>query len=256
MDKKVERIIKLYSRFLEGKVINKKVEAERFEVNRRTIQRDIDDIRMYFADDMNVNWQVVYDRNKNGYVLMRDSEENLNGQEILMLCKVFMKSRLLVKEEMFSVVDKLVQICTSSDEKKKIAALLAKEKLCYEGPGHGKKLQQMIKDISDAIYSHRVVQIYYQIEEKEESAKQIVQPMGIIFAENYFYLAAYMNNDNDELQLEKPKENRLPVIYRLDKITGYSVLQKHFRVPYKSQYEEADFWSLIEEETAVSKEEV
>lgn len=255
MDKKVERIIKLYSRFLEGKVINKKVEAERFEVNRRTIQRDIDDIRMYFANDMNVNWQVVYDRNKNGYVLVRDSEENLNGQEILMLCKVFMKSRLLVKEEMFSVVDKLVQKCTSSDEKKKIASLLAKEKLYYEGPGHGKKLQQIIKDVGDAIYAHRVVQIYYQIEGKEESDKRIVQPMGIIFSENYFYLAAYIHS-NDELQLEKLKENRLPIVYRLDKITGYSVLQKHFRVPYKSQYEEKDFWSLIEGEAAVSREEM
>ena len=45
MDKKVERIINIYNRIVEGEVINKADEAERFQVNERSIQRDIDDIR-------------------------------------------------------------------------------------------------------------------------------------------------------------------------------------------------------------------
>lgn len=253
MDKKVERIINLYSRFLEGNVIRKKEEAERFEVNQRTIQRDIDDIRMYFANDMKVNWQVVYDRNKNGYVLIRDSEDSLNGQEILMLSKVFMKSKLLVKEEMFSVVDKLVQSCMSGDEKKKIISLLAKEKMHYEEPEHGKKLQQTIKDISDAVYAQKLVQILY-LEEKETPMKQIVQPMGIVFSENHFYLTAYMYRNSEKIQFGKGTNSKLPVVYRLDRITTYSVLQEHFHVPYTNSYDEADFCNLIEKESAASRE--
>ena len=45
MDKKVERIINLYNRLAEGEVLNKLDEAARFEVNERSIQRDLEDIR-------------------------------------------------------------------------------------------------------------------------------------------------------------------------------------------------------------------
>lgn len=256
MDKKVERIIKLYSCFLEGKVIKKKEEAERFEVNQRTIQRDIDDIRMCFANDMNVNWQIIYNRNKNGYVLVRDSEEQLNSQEILMLCKVFLQSRILVKEEMFSVIEKLVQTCVPREEKKKVISLLAKEKMQYEGLEQEVVSQQMMRDISDAIYTQRVVRIQYPVNVKEAPVWEVVQPMGVVFSENYFYLTAYIHTRDVELRFGKLSSDRLPAIYRLDKVADYCVLQEHFRVPYKNQYEEMDFQRLIEKEIAVTREEV
>lgn len=256
MDKKVERIIKLYSRFLDGRIINKKEEAQRFEVNQRTIQRDIDDIRMCFANDMNVNWQIIYDRNKRGYVLIRDSEEQLNSQEILMLCKVFLQSRILVKEEMFSVIEKLVHTCVPREEKKKVVSLLAKEKMSYEGSEQEVISQQLIKDISDAIYTQRVIRIHYLTNIESEPIWQTVQPLGVVFSGIHFYLTAYVHMKDDEFGYAKAKENKHPVIYRLDRITDYSVLQEHFHVPYKNQYEEMDFHKLIERETAATREEV
>ena len=45
MDKKVERIINLYNRIIDGEVINKADEAKHFGVNERSIQRDLEDIR-------------------------------------------------------------------------------------------------------------------------------------------------------------------------------------------------------------------
>lgn len=256
MDKKVERIIKLYSSFLEGKVVNKKEEAERFEVNQRTVQRDIDDIRMCFANDLKMNWQIVYDRHKNGYVLLRDGEERLNSQEILMLCEVFLQSKLLVKEEMFSIVDKLVQACVSREEKKKIVSLLAKEKMQYEEPEHGKRLQQMMKDISDAIYTQRVVQIHYLINVETEPVWQVVQPVGIVFSEKHLYLTAYVHIKDEETRYVKEKRHKQSVVYRLDKIIDYSILQEHFHVPYKNQYVETDFHNLIQREIATTEEEL
>lgn len=256
MDKKVERIIKLYSSFLEGKVVKKKEEAERFEVNQRTIQRDIDDIRMCFANDMNINWQIVYERNKHGYVLVRDSEERLNSQEIFMLCEVFLQSKLLVKEEMFSVVDKLVQTCVPREEKKKVISLLAKEKMQYEGLEQEAITQQLIKDLSDAIYTQRVVRIQYPITAGEEPVWQIVQPMGVVFSENHLYLTAYVHMKDEEARHVKTKQDKQSVIYRLDRITDYSVLQEHFHVPYKNQYGETDFHRLIQREIAATEEEL
>jgi predicted DNA-binding transcriptional regulator YafY len=49
MDKKVERILNLYSRLAEGCVINKADEAARFEVTERSIQGDLEDIRMFIS---------------------------------------------------------------------------------------------------------------------------------------------------------------------------------------------------------------
>ena len=51
MDKKVERIINLYNRLYDGELLVKSEEAERFGVNERSIQRDIEDLRDYLADD-------------------------------------------------------------------------------------------------------------------------------------------------------------------------------------------------------------
>ncbi len=256
MDKKVERIIKLYSRFLDGKIINKKEEAQRFEVNQRTIQRDIDDIRMCFANDMNVNWQIVYDRNKKGYMLLRDSKEQLNSQEILVLCKAFLQSRLLVKDEMFPIIDKLVQICLPNEDRKKISSLLAKEKMYYEEPVHGKQLQGLMKDINDAIYTQRMLQIKYLQETDEDSIWQVVQPIGVICSGNNFYLTVYDHVTNELSKQNTLGSDKNPMVYRLDKILEYKVLKQHFHIPYSNQYEKSDFWKLIEEEVAVSKEKI
>ena len=70
MDKKVERIINLYNRIIEGEVINKADEAERFGVNERSIQRDLEDIRAYFTNDYESNRELIYDRSRKGYVLV------------------------------------------------------------------------------------------------------------------------------------------------------------------------------------------
>ena len=65
LDKKVERVISLYNRVVDGEVLVKADEAARYGVNERSIQRDINDIRAYFANDPEANRELVYDRTKN-----------------------------------------------------------------------------------------------------------------------------------------------------------------------------------------------
>ena len=63
------RILDLYQRLCAGKVINKAEEAQRFGIDQRSVQRDIDDIRA-FLDERAISdgdpRQVVYDRQKKG----------------------------------------------------------------------------------------------------------------------------------------------------------------------------------------------
>ena len=93
MDKKVERIINLYNRVVEGEVLVKADEAARFGVNERSIQRDLEDIRAYFASDSESNRELVYARKKKGYVLVENSKKMFTSGEIFTVCKILPKKR-------------------------------------------------------------------------------------------------------------------------------------------------------------------
>ena len=43
---KVSRVLSLYSQLMEGRIIKKSVAAQKYGVNERSIQRDIEDIRL------------------------------------------------------------------------------------------------------------------------------------------------------------------------------------------------------------------
>ena len=131
MDKKVERIINLYNRLVEGEVLNKADEATRFEVNERSIQRDLEDIRAYFANDPESNKELIYDRTQKGYVLVQNQKKSLTNGEILTVCKILLESRSLTKEEMYPIIDKLLQCCVPYGNYKKVSDLIGNEKFHY-----------------------------------------------------------------------------------------------------------------------------
>ena len=44
---KTDRILGIYTRLINGDVVNKEKETNRYSINERSIQRDIDDIRTF-----------------------------------------------------------------------------------------------------------------------------------------------------------------------------------------------------------------
>ncbi|MCD8054272.1 MAG: hypothetical protein LUF00_09545 [Lachnospiraceae bacterium] len=76
---KCMRVLDLFVRLEEGKIIVKSEAARQFGVNERSIQRDIDDIRA-FLDNRRVfepqdERRIVYDRVRRGFV-METEEKN------------------------------------------------------------------------------------------------------------------------------------------------------------------------------------
>lgn len=250
MDKKVERIINLYSRLMEGEVINNNKEAFRFGVNERTILRDMNDIRAYLANDMDVSRQLVYDRSQRGYRLECNEQDRLTGKEILAVCKVFLESHALVKEELLPIVDKLLMCCASSQERKRAIALIANEKFHYENPMHEKPLENILWDIAGAVYEHRLMRICYQDSVNRQMLTRIIQPAGIVFTETNFYLTAYVSEQdemdtsirfhNKEAEDRKKDETICSTVYCVNHIVEYEVLNQHFHVPYRQRFEKGD----------------
>ena len=73
---KIKRTLGIYTRLKNGNVINKIEEANKYGVNERSIQRDIDDIRNYLeleTDEQALLTNVIYDRKCGGYRLEESS---------------------------------------------------------------------------------------------------------------------------------------------------------------------------------------
>ena len=69
---KINRVLGIYTKLINGGLVNKSEEALNYGVNERSIQRDIDDIRSFFeqgGDDCGVLNEVVYDRTAKGFRL-------------------------------------------------------------------------------------------------------------------------------------------------------------------------------------------
>ena len=243
MDKKVERIINLYNRLVEGEVLNKADEAARFEVNERSIQRDLEDIRAYLANDPESNGELIYDRTQKGYVLVQNQKKSLTNSEILTVCKILLESRSLTKEEMYPIIDKLLQCCVPYGNYKKVSDLIKNEKFHYLEPHHGKKFVDTMWDIGSAVNEHRLMKIRYQKLKEPDKVMRMIQPVGIMFSEYYFYLCAYISASEETPDVPK---RPFPTIYRLDRIAEYEILDDHFRVPYADRFQEGEFRKRIQ----------
>ena len=119
-ESKKERILTIYQRLCSGEVIRKREIAELFQVDPRSVQRDIDDLRAYFADGpagQGTHPSLIYDRRKRGYVLDCGSRK-MTGGELLAVCKILLESRAFTRKELEPLVEKLVYNCCPPSDRK------------------------------------------------------------------------------------------------------------------------------------------
>lgn len=111
------RLLNMYERLNRGELLNKKLLAEQFGVSAKTIQRDLEDLRSYFAEMHSDEGEtsISYDKAKDRYGLIKSEEEWLTNQEILALCKILLESRAFEETEMNRMLDKLISQATKSE---------------------------------------------------------------------------------------------------------------------------------------------
>ena len=245
---KVGRILTIYSKLMNGDVINKAEEARHFGVNERSIQRDIDDIRNYLdqeAAEHGILNEVIYDRAKKGYRLDTIYKIKLTNDEILAICKILLDSRAFTKEEMQSMLKRLVDCCVPESNRKQVNNLISNESFHYVEPRHGKKFISSMWDIGQAIQNKQYIEIQYQGIQGTQVKTRKLRPLAIMFSEYYFYLAAFIED-------EKVRENfsveddPFPTIYRMDRIQSLKVLDEKFYTPYSQRFEEGELRKRIQ----------
>lgn len=245
---KNSRILDLYIRFCEGKTIYKREEAEKFGVDERSIQRDIDDIRAFLAERSisGEEYQhIEYDYSKRGFVMTGVKRAVMSNSEILAVTKILLESRAFTKKELYSILDKLVSGCVPQKNIQLVSDLIANEKYHYVELRHKTVTQDKLWDFAENVKEHEMMEVIYKKADSHgELVKRIIEPVAILFSEYYFYLNAYI--------VEKNKEGRYvhqydyATIFRLDRIESYKKIGMKFRIPYASRFEEGEFRKRIQ----------
>ena len=238
---KTDRILKIYSQLVNGDILRKKELAQQFHVTERSIQRDMEALRCFFAEE-GLQQDIIYDRAARGYRLESPSRALLNNSEILAVCKILLESRSMRKDEMLPILDKLIACCVPEKSKKAITELLANEKHHYVEPHHKQRLHPGLWEISQAVQNHQIMEIEYERLKEPRLVCRRVKPVGIMFSEYYFYLTAFLE---DKDTFENP-DDLFPTIYRIDRIRNVQLLDEHFKVPYKDRFQEGEFRKRVQ----------
>ena len=245
---KVERTLGIYTKLMNGALVNKATEAINYGVNERTIQRDIDDIRNYLEqrgiEDGIVN-SVIYDRANKGFRLEQIYKLKFTNPEILAICKILLDSRAFTKKEMEGMLDKLVDTCVPKTNQKLVKELILNEEFHYIEPRHKSVFIDKMWEIGQAINSNNYIEVKYKRTKDKAVVTRKLKPVAIMFNEMYFYMAAFI--DDEEVKKDfSVTEDLSPTIYRIDRIKQYRVLEERFRIPYANRFEEGEFRKRIQ----------
>ena len=245
---KIARILGIYTKLMNGGIVNKAEEARKYGVNERSIQRDIDDIREYFENetaDIGFINSVIYDRSAKGYRLEQLYKTRLSNSEILAVCKILLDSRAFTKKEMLLLLGKLVESCVPQTNQKAVMDLISNEEFHYVEPRHHTVFIDKLWTLGQAIRDSQYIEIDYMRTKDKKIVRRKLKPVAILFSEYYFYLTAFI--DDKEVQENFDVLNdAFPTIYRLDRIKKLKLLDKKFHIPYSSRFEEGEFRKRIQ----------
>ena len=245
---KIARILGIYTKLMNGGIVNKAEEARQYGVNERSIQRDIDDIREYFENetaDIGFINSVIYDRSAKGYRLEQLYKTRLSNSEILAVCKILLDSRAFTKKEMLLLLDKLVECCVPQTNQKVVMDLISNEEFHYVEPRHHTVFIDKLWTLGQAIRASQYIEIDYMRTKDKKIVRRKLKPVAILFSEYYFYLTALI--DDKEVQENFDVLNdAFPTIYRLDRIKKLKLLDEKFHIPYSSRFEEGEFRKRIQ----------
>ena len=244
-----DRMLELYTRLAEGKLIYKAEEAEHYKCSLRSIQRDIEDLRTFFhnqSDASGVVQDIIYDKKLKGYKLVPPLRNVLSNKEVFAVLKILLESRSLSKEELDPILDKLIDCCVPKECKGYVTNLISNERFHYVPPRHNKEVLDTMWRLGEALRQHKEVEIDYKKPSDGSLVHRVLRPAGIMFSEFYFYLAGFIVPKEDDSFKEEVEKDPFPTIYRIDRIESLEVTDRHYNVPYDSRFEEGEFRKRVQ----------
>lgn len=230
------RLLNIYERLNKGELVNKETLANDFGVSMKTIQRDIDDLRAYLAEThfMESGVSIKYDKARNSYYLVRMEREWLTNEEVLALCKILLESRAFCKDEMNALMSKIIMQSTPND-RKFVEEIIRGEYRSYIPLQHNKPLLEPVWKVSEFIRGQKEMSFNYERQDKKVRSK-IAKPVAVMFSEFYFYMIAYVSDD----------QRNIPIVFRIDRMSDVKATGATFRIPYRDRFNDGEFRKRVQ----------
>lgn len=243
------RILHLYQRLCSGRLVRKSEEASFFHVDERTIQRDINDIRAFLAEeqvgDTSDTREIIYDRKQNGFLMTGLESTVMSNSEILAISEILLESRAFTKHEINMILDKLIAGCVPLKNMKLVSGLIANEKYHYVELHHKSCIKDKLWELGEEVKQCNLLELTYQKQvDSTDVVKRVVEPVAVLFSEYYFYLNAYIVEKNERGIYTQLYD--YPAIFRLDRIQSYREIGEKFNIAYSDRFEEGEFRKRIQ----------
>jgi len=227
------RLLKIFDLLQHGKTFTKSALAEEFGVSTKTIQRDIGKLNCFFESSGESYGAICYDSQEGTYNWQHDSDILFNEDEIVVLAAVLLESRALPKKDLCRVIDKLTVQCAES-KRKRIKKIISNELHHYTELQNAKNVGKAILDLSEAKQEQHLVELVYRKVGALKDRTILVKPVGIMFAEFYFYFLGMVEG------------GIIPITFRIDRIKSYRIVDESFAVDYKERFQEGEFRNEIQ----------
>lgn len=238
------RLMVIYTKLQKGGILSKIVLAEEFGVSPRSIQRDMESLRCFLAEQA-MPQEIILDRQAGGYRLVTKGPSIMSNAEVLTVCKILLESRSLCRKEVLPILDKLIECCIPQDSQEAIRQLVSNEKLHYIELHHGQPLVDILWKLGEAVQRRRVLEIQYQKLKGQEVVKRILEPVGLMFSEYYFYLVAFIRDIDRQEVFENP-DDLFPTIYRVDRMQNFRETGETFSPAYAKRFQEGEFRKRVQ----------
>ena len=228
------RLLLLREDLEKGKNINKEEIKRKFDIDDKTFQRDIDFLRAFYTENINPEIEIKYNKKKKGYIL-ENNKDRFRNEEILAISKILLESRAFCKDELDELLRKL-RLLSEEDEMKQVKEMIKNEKFNYVPLKHGKKLLDLIWELSKYITKQEIISISYTTKEGKSKVYRI-KPVSIMFSEYYFYIVSFM--------ADKFVEDGT-TIFRIDRIKKLKGTGENFEVSYLERFEDGEFRKRVQ----------
>ena len=128
---------------------------------------------------------------------------------------------------------------------KLVSELIANEKFHYVELHNQSHIKDKLWHLGTEIKSCNVLEIqYYRQSDKSDTVTRYIQPVALLFSEYYFYLNAYIVEQNDEGEFEHRYD--YPAVFRVDRIKSFKEAGCKFSIPYADRFDEGEFRKRVQ----------
>lgn len=200
---KVTRMLILYRRLMRGELISKSLYALEFEINERSFDRDIQDMRAFLSETFS-NTELVYDEDLHGYHLINlHLKREISVGECYVLAKLLLDGRPLRTDDQSEVVQILLSQLSPAARERVVPVL-------FHAPAppenRRKASMKLVEDLLFSIERKHQIALHF----RDESVDSDCAPFSIEFRGRDTYLVAWT------IAAESPS------LYPLDAISSYT----------------------------------